>query len=405
MEEHVTKERALELLFSAWTPERRTETVPIDNAFGRVLARDYFALHGIPVVRASAMDGVAVASERFRDGVPDLSGWRPGEDYVRADTGDDFDDKFDAVIRIEDVTILPEGGLKLREGITVTPGMSVRGPGSTFQAGTKLTNKGLPLRATDLAALAMGGITEVEVYRRPRIGFIPTGSELIPAGAPLKRGCNYDTNSIIAKHILADLGAEPVCYPIVRDDRALLKPALDKALAECDAVVIDGGSSKGEEDYNTRLLESEGKLLLHWVLAGPGRPVGIAVCSGKPVINLAGPPVGMLFGMNWCIRAVVCSFLGLPVPERESVRATLTADLRCAPRFDFLNLVEVLRDGDKYYAEPRDRGKTPLPVILTANALFVSPAGESFYAAGTEIEVELLRDRSLLPAYEGKKES
>ena len=86
------------------------------------------------------------------------------------------------------------------------------------------------------------------------------------------------------------------------------------------------------------------------------------------------------------------------------MRATLTADMRCAPRFDFLNLVEVLRDGDKYYVEPRDRGKTPLPVILKSNALFVSPAGEGFYAAGTEIEVELMRDRSLLPRYEGKQE-
>ena len=404
MEEHVTKERALELLFGAWTPEKRTETVSVEDAYGRVLAKDYYALHGIPVVRASAMDGVAVDSARFKDGVPDMSGWKQGEDYVRADTGDDFDDKFDAVIRIEDVTILPEGGLKLNEGVTVTPGMSVRGPGSTFKEGTKLTNIGLPLRGTDLAALVMGGITEVEVVRRPKIGFIPTGSELIPAGAPLQRGQNYDTNSIIAKHMLRELGAEPVCYPIVRDDRNLLKPALDKALLECDAVVIDGGSSKGEEDYNTRLLESEGQLLLHWVAAGPGRPVGIAICSGKPVINLAGPSVGMIFGMNWCIRAVVSAFLGLPVPERETVRATLTEDLRCAPRFDFLNLVEVLRDGDKYYVEPRDRGKTPLPVILKSNALFVSPAGEGFYAAGTEFEVELLRDRSLLPPYEGKKE-
>lgn len=403
MEEHVTRARALELLFGVWTPEISTETIPVEDAYGRVLAKDYYAVHGIPVVRASGMDGVAVMSERFKDGVPDMTGWKKGEDYVRADTGDDFDDKFDAVIKIEDVTILPEGGLMLRDGVEVTPGMCVRGPGSTFQAGTKLTNKGLPLRGTDLAALVMGGITEVEVVRRPCIGFIPTGSELIPAGAPLKRGCNYDTNSIIARHMLLELGAEPLCYPIVRDDKALLKPALEKALAECDAVIINGGSSKGDEDYNTRLLESEGKLLFHWVLAGPGRPVGVSICSGKPVINLAGPSVGMIFGMNWCVRAVVCGFLGLPVPEREKVRATLTADLRCAPRFDFLNLVEVLRDGEKYYVEPRDRGKTPLPMILTSNALFISPAGESLYPAGTEIEVELLRDRSLLPAYDGNK--
>ena len=92
------------------------------------------------------------------------------------------------------------------------------------------------------------------------------------------------------------------------------------------------------------------------------------------------------------------------VPAETCCGRVLAEDLRCAPRFDFLNLVEVLRDGDKYYVEPRDRGKTPLPVILKSNALFVSPAGEGFYAAGRSIEVELLRDRSLLPPYEGKKE-
>ncbi len=144
-------------------------------------------------------------------------------------------------------------------------------------------------------------------------------------------------------------------------------------------------------------MEQEGRLLLHWVDAGPGRPIGIALCEGKPVINLPGPSVGMFFGMDWCIRAIVYSFFGLPVPEREKVKAVLTKDMRCAPRFDFLNRVEIYRDGDRFFAEPMERGKTDLPSSLITNALFISPAGESFYPAGTEIEVELLRNRSLIP--------
>lgn len=402
MLENITRNEALELIFSHWRPEPKTEEIPLGEAYGRVLARDYYSLHNIPVVRASAMDGVAVMSERFKDGVPDASDWKLGEDYVRADTGDDFDDKFDAVIRIEDVELLPGGGLKIKNDIAVTPGAAVRGSGSSLKTGAKLTNKGLPLRGTDLAALAMGGIETVEVYKGPRVAFIPTGSELIPAGAPLKRGCNYDTNSIIAENMLREMGAEPVRFPIVKDDKALLKESLDKALSDCDVVIINGGSSKGDEDFNTRLLEQQGKLLFHWVAAGPGRPISIAICAGKPVINLAGPSVGMFFGMDWCVRAVVSSFLGLPSAKRETVRATLAADLRCAPRFDFLNFVEVYRSGGKYYVQPRERGKADMASTLISNALFVSPAGESSYPAGTEIEVELLRNAAYIPELEGE---
>lgn len=114
MEKFTTCKQALAMLFEKWEPACGTEAVPVTQALNRIPAREYTALHSIPVVRASAMDGVAVQSARFADGMPDTSGWRLGEDYVRADTGDDFDDRFDAVIPIEEVTLFPSGGLQIK---------------------------------------------------------------------------------------------------------------------------------------------------------------------------------------------------------------------------------------------------------------------------------------------------
>ena len=148
--------------------------------------------------------------------------------------------------------------------------MNVRSAGSTLKPGELLIEAGLPIRPTDLAALIMGGITLVEVYRKPKVAFIPTGSELIPAGLKPFRGKNVDTNSLMVKHQLIEMGAEPILFPIIEDVPAELSDALDAALRFADIVVINGGSSKGGEDFNEKLLEKKGKLIQHRIAAAPG---------------------------------------------------------------------------------------------------------------------------------------
>ena len=319
---------------------------------------------------------------------------------MRADTGDDFDDRFDTVIRIEDVTLLPEGGFRLREGVAVTPGMNVRGPGSSLWKGTKLIEPGLPLRPADLAALAMGGWDKATVLRRPRVAFLPTGSELIPIGAPMERGKNYDTNSLMVRLSLEEMGAECVPFPIIPDIPAALRNALYQALEEADIVILNGGSSKGSEDFNTRLLASEGEFLFHGVSAVPGRPMGAAVIDGKPVINLAGPALAAFYGLDWCIRPLVCRWLGQPLPERVKVKARLTVPFSGAAPMDMLCRMEVRRGADGYTVTPLQRGGADLPTMLRANALYVSPVGDRDHAAGDEIEAELLRNIAELPEEE-----
>ena len=110
-----TKAEALDLLFQRWSPAMETERVPLGQAVGRVLAEDMVSQYNIPVVRASGMDGVAIPYALVKDGLPDTTVWRMGKEFVRADTGDDFDDAYDTVIPIERVTLLWAAGLTFEE--------------------------------------------------------------------------------------------------------------------------------------------------------------------------------------------------------------------------------------------------------------------------------------------------
>lgn len=163
------------------------------------------------------------------------------------------------------------------------PGDGIRPRGSAIQAGELLAKRDRPLRSFDLACLAMGGVAQVEVYQAPRVAFLPTGSELVPLGAPVGRGNNIDSNSVLVQGLLTEMGATPLCHPIVPDRPEEVAAALDRALEEADVVLLNGGSSKGAEDFNARLLEDRGSVLFHWVAAAPGKPLCVALINGKPL--------------------------------------------------------------------------------------------------------------------------
>lgn len=136
-----TRAQVLETLLQRWDPVSQTETIPVEAALGRVLTRDQYAQTTIPVARASAMDGVAVCAVRFGQGMPDTAGWKLGVDFCRADTGDDFDDRFDAVIPIERVQISEKGQLTILGDMQVRPGDNIRPRGSAIRTGELVARK------------------------------------------------------------------------------------------------------------------------------------------------------------------------------------------------------------------------------------------------------------------------
>lgn len=390
MEHLPTKADVLARLFDCWQPRQQIENIPVDEAMGRITATALFSLHSLPVVRASRMDGIAVDARHFMQGDPDTSGWIEGVDYMRADTGDDFDDRFDAIIPIEDVAFSDTGELVLKSDLMVRSGDGVRGSGSTVREGDCIVESHMPLRPVDLAGLVQGGIQSVPVIKKPVVAFIPTGSELIAPGTKPGRGQNIDVNTILVENMLSDMGAEPWCLPIVRDDPARLDQALQQALEPADIIIINGGSSKGGEDYNARLLKNYGEVLCHGVAAAPGKPMCIAVIDGKPVINLPGPPLAAFYGLDWCLRNIICHHLGIDVPQRRTVTAVLTEDMNCSKPISFLFRLSVTRQPDgSFTATPLTIGEHSALRSLCANGLYVSQINDGCYPKGSTIEVEL----------------
>lgn len=392
MQQLPTRKLIVETLLEKWNPEKQSETISIDNALNRVLARNYEALYSIPVVRASAMDGVAVISDRFENGIPDTSGWKPGEDFSRADTGDDFDDRYDAVIPIEDVSISDDGKISINNNVSVKSNMNIRPAGSTIQKGETVGRENRRLQSFDLACLAMGGITEIEVYKKPRVAFLPTGSELVPLGQDVTRGKNIDSNSILVKNMLFEMGAEPILYPITKDSKDELNHVLDNALHDADIIIISGGSSKGEEDFNARILEERGAALFHWVAAAPGKPMCVAIIDNKPVINIPGPPVAMFYGMDWCIRELVNKMLHLPMPKRCKIKGELTAEIAAPPGMEILCLMDIEQTDEGYKVKQKKWRGGSMVDTLSAGATYITELGTAVKHPGEIIEVTLLRD-------------
>ena len=379
----VTKQEFLDSLFRLWHPEPQTEVIPLSEARGRILAEDQYAKYDLPVLRASQMDGIAVRSADFAEGAPDTSGWVYGKDYVRADTGDDFDDAFDAVIMIEQVELHEDRGpdIHLDPGQEILPGSCVAPKGSRTAKGSLAAYGGFTIDGISASSMINGGITEVPVIKRPKVAYIPTGSELIPAGAVPQRGQNINSNAALVEGLLERFGAEPVIYDIVKDDREKLSAALDRAIAEADMVLMSGGSSKGDEDYTTRLFEEHGHLLTHWVKAVPGRPMSVAfdAATGTPLINLSGPPAACLNGMIWCVNAIIGRFMGRGPYVFPYEWAVLDEDLHGPGIMEMLHTLFLYRDRDgMLHARFTDRS-------LACNGFYITSLGEEFLPAGDSI--------------------
>jgi molybdopterin molybdotransferase/putative molybdopterin biosynthesis protein len=388
-----TRAEVLERLFAKWNAAIRTEQINTVAALYRVLAADVFSLCDKPVYRGSKMDGVAVKSADFANGIPDASNWQQGADYVKADTGDDFDDAFNAVIAVEDVEFLSNGGLKFSPNLEpILPGTDVAKQGDSIAKGMLLCEKGTRLLPADLAAIAMGAVSEVTVYKNPTVAFIPTGSELVPLGQIPKRGETVCSNSILAKTMLEEIGAITISSEPISDNPKALSEALDKALLAADVVVLSAGTSKGSEDFCHALLAERGELLFHGVASAPGRPMAGAIVDGKPVINVAGPPVACYNGLEWCVTAIISKFFEQSAPKRHTVFATLSDDIHSGGEgFEAFVRVHLERTASGYIAHPLTHKGLRTPDSIRAEGLYITKLVPEPHCKGDMIEVELLR--------------
>ena len=301
-----TPEEVLRLIHDKFRPvSELTEFVPISAAAGRILSEDIIAEEYVPDFNRSTVDGYAVrAADTFgcSDAIPailSLQGEiRMGEDagfallrencaYVP--TGGALPEGADCAVMLEYTEDYGDGTIGiLKPG---APGMNVIFRGDDVYPGKVVLQAGRVLSAQDIGALAAIGRTVVPVQRKLKIGVISTGDELVPPGQKPLPGQVRDVNTALLSALLTEQGAEVHSYGIIVDDEDLLRETVTRAVQECDAVLLSGGSSVGVKDASCRIIESLGELLLHGIALKPGKPTIMGRAGNKPLVGLPGHPV------------------------------------------------------------------------------------------------------------------
>ncbi len=362
-----------------------TEAVPLSGAVGRVTAEAVTALRSSPAFRSAAMDGIAVHAAETAAGAV-LA------DFVVIDTGDPMPPGYDAVVMREYVRWIDDG--KAEVGVAARENQHVRPVGEDITEGEQLLTAGHRLRPFDVAAAAAAGHQNLTVHQAPRVAIIPTGDEIRSIGSDLAPGEILDTNSLMLAAQARELGCLPRTTAVVPDDPDQLLTAVLDAAATADLVVMIAGSSKGREDHTAAVVAKAGTLAVHGVAVRPGHPVvlGVAVGSGKatPVLGAPGYPVSAALTFEIFAVPLLAGLQGAAPPQRPTVEARLSLDVRSSAESEDWIRVSLDRDGDELVATPMDRRAGVLTSLVRADGLLVIPAGVEGHRAGARVQVRLL---------------
>ena len=304
-----TPDEVLDLIHLEFSPVAQTEFVPLVCAVGRVLAEDICAAEYVPDFDRSTMDGYAVrAQDTFgcTEAIPAIlplcgevlmgegaAFTLAPETCCAVPTGGAIPKGADSVVMSEYTEDYGDGTIGITK--SVAPGQNMIFRGDDVFPGKKILEKGRLLSSQDIGALAAIGKVEVPVVKKLTVGVISTGDELVPPEAVPGPGQVRDVNSPMLEAMLQVYGADVISYGIVKDDEELLSATVIRALQECDAVLLSGGSSVGVKDAACRIIESLGRLLLHGIAIKPGKPTIIGKAGDKPLIGLPGHPVAAYF--------------------------------------------------------------------------------------------------------------
>ena len=365
----------------------RSEVISVTDALGRVTAEAVYAKFSSPLYNSAAMDGIAVISSRTNwasESSPVLL--TPKEDYVIVDTGDPIRKPYDAVIMAEDIQETPDGVL-IRSSAPAW--QHVRPIGEDIISGEMILTGYHRIRPIDIGVLLSGGVTKIPVFAQPRVGIIPTGSEIVEPYDDPKEGEIIESNSRMFEAMVRENGGIPKRYDIVKDDKDEIRESVLKALSENDIVIVNAGSSAGTEDYTVHILREIGEVFVHGVAMKPGKPVILGRACGKPIIGIPGYPVSAYLAMENFVYPLLASFTGLKGSEGRTIEAVLSRRLVSSLKHREYVRVRVGRVGGRYVCSPLARGAGAAMSMVRADGFCIIPQEKEGYEAGETVTVNL----------------
>lgn len=392
-------EEALQIFFeTVKIGKLRTVSVPLQSALNRVLAKDIVAGFDLPRVDRSAVDGYALkardttGTSQFKPKVLQISenGVIGAGQARQIWTGNAVPKGADGVIMLENVKKADE---KIEVWSPVTPGDNVSKKGEDISKGNIAVKAGCRLKPQHIGLIAAFGVTEIEVFEKPKVAALATGSELVEIGSETQENQIFDVNRLILSSLCLELGAEPFDLGIVNDDVDEILRKLRSGLEKADVVLTSGGTSVGVADLVPEAVNGLVKpgVIVHGVALRPAMPTALAVVDGKPVIILSGNPVAAMVGFEIFARPLLYRMLGL---KREEPRPTVEAELTrkvatTLGRKSFVR-VRVFRRGKELFAEPISaKGSGIISTMTRANGFVLVPENREGLAGGEKVSVSL----------------
>lgn len=372
--------------------EPQKEMIPVVQSLGRITAEAVYAKYSSPSYNSCAMDGIAVISAHTKgasENHPLLLTY--GKDYLDVDTGDMIMPPYDAVIMAEDLIETEDGeGYKI---IAPThPFAHVRAIGEDIVAKEMVLPSCHQIRAIDVSVLLSAGITEIAVIKKPVVGIIPTGDEMIDYTEPLEDGKIIETNSWMFENLVTENHGIGRRYPILVDNLELIKTKLSEAVDECDIVIINAGSSAGRDDYTIHAISELGEVYTHGVAIKPGKPVILSKIKGKPVIGLPGYPVSSYLTFTEFVIPVMHLYLQKSALQRPQVTAKLSKTLMSGLKYEEYVRVKLGVVEGELVASPLERGAGASMSLVKADGFCVIPQNKEGILAHDEIQVKLVKD-------------
>jgi molybdopterin molybdotransferase len=409
--EYLTVADALALVLSG-VQKLPAERVPLLDALNRVLAETVVAHDSLPPFANSSMDGYAVRAGDVQaatadtptqlkvvgdiaaGSVPEIA-LGPGT-ATRIMTGAPIPDGADAVIPVEDTNEpwrdaerpLPAEILVFR---AVESGAYVRHIGEDIQAGQEVIRRGHLIRPQEIGVLASLGVSHVQVHRRPRVGVLATGDELIDVEAPLAPGKIRNSNSYAQAAQVLALGGDLVALGVARDTedqvRAKLQVGLD---AGVDLLVSSAGVSVGAYDVVKAVLEQEGNVRFWRVRMRPGKPLAFGSYHGAPFLGLPGNPVSAMVSFERFVRPAIRKMAGHTALDRHQVTVIAQEKQSSDGRESYVRAI-VKRTSEGYLAySTGSQGSHVMTSLVKANALMIIPEGVTEVAAGDRLQAMMI---------------
>ncbi|MDA1330408.1 MAG: molybdopterin molybdenumtransferase MoeA [Chloroflexi bacterium] len=400
-------EEALVRLLAA-LPVTDHETIKVESALGRVLAEPLSAPFDSPAFANSSMDGFAVQATDISAASPEMpillrvvgdipagmaspKSLDPGQ-AMRIMTGAPLPDGADTVVPVEDTDVEnrgPNAPLPGQVAIhrALDAGTYVRPVGQDFSSGRQLLPAGARLAPQHVALLAMLGLADVSVHRKPRVALFSSGDELLQPGQPLGPGQIYESNSFSLAALLQDLGADVIHLGIARDNLEEIKRFLDRAVGEgADLIITSAGVSVGAHDYLRDALQSNGDLDFWRVNMRPGKPLAFGNYDGVPYIGLPGNPVSAFVSFEVFGRPALQKMSGVSAWRRLAIRAKLEEEVASDGRQSYLRATLDDQKEGFYTNLTGHQGSGNLYSLVQANCLIVIPAGVKYLEAGSMVE-------------------